>query len=116
MDVEKTIEFILAQEARAEGQMAAIRAQQAKAEGQMAAIRAQQVKAESQMAAIRKLIQAGMRMIVKQNDSIKEVRESLKEVKEDLRELAKAQKVTEIKLQTFIDSLRRGGNGGRSKN
>ncbi len=102
MDVEKTMEFILAHQARAEGQMTAIRAQQAKA--------------ESQMAAIRKLIHTGMRMIVKQNDSIKEVRESLKEVKEDLRELAKAQKVTEIKLQSFIDSLRRGGNGRRSKN
>jgi hypothetical protein len=74
MDVEKTMEFILRQQAKAEGQMAGIR----------------------------KLIQTGMRMIVKNEESIKE--------------LAAAQKVTETKLQGLIDAWRRGGNGRHSKN
>jgi hypothetical protein len=73
MDVEKTMEFILQQ----------------------------QTKAEGQMAAIRKLIQTGMRMIVKNEQLIKEV--------------AQAQKVTETNLQGLIDALRRGGNGSRPK-
>jgi hypothetical protein len=85
MDVQKTIEFILQHQAKAE----------AKAERAEA-------KAERQMAAIRKLIQTGMRMIVKNEESIKE--------------LAAAQKVTETKLQGLIDALRRGGNGRLAKN
>jgi chromosome segregation ATPase len=102
MNVEKTMEFILAQQAKAEGQMAAIR----------------------------KLIQTGMRMIVKQEESIREVKDTVrqladshKETQKELKQLAQAQKelavsqkVTEIKLQAFIDSLRRGGNGRQSKN
>jgi len=85
MDVQKTIEFILQHQAKAE----------AKAERAEA-------KAERQMAAIRKLIQTGMRMIVKNEESIKE--------------LAAAQKVTETKLLGLIDALRRGGNGRPAKN
>jgi hypothetical protein len=61
MDVQKTMEFILQQ----------------------------QVKAEGQMAAIRKLIQTGMRMIVKNE---------------------------ELKLKSLIDAWRRGGNGRHAKN
>lgn len=88
MNVERTMEFILSCQAKAEGEMAAIRAQQAKAAGEMAAIR--------------KLIRAGMKIIVKQG--------------EHLDDLAKAQKVTETKLQNFIDSLRRSRNGNHRKN
>jgi hypothetical protein len=43
-----------------------------------------------------------MRMIVKNDEQIKE--------------LAAAQKVTETKLQGLIDVLRRGGNGSHRKN
>ena len=82
---------------------------QAKAENEMAAIRQQQAKAAGEMAAIRKLIRAGMKMIVKHGEEMSEVRAAQKE-------LAKAQKVTEIKLQIFIDSLRRGRNGDHRKN
>ena len=95
MDVERTIQFILRQQANAEVQMAAMREQQVK-------IERSQAKAEVQMAAIRKLIQTGMRMIVRNEELVKE--------------LAKAQKVTEIKLQGLIDALRRGGNGNHRKN
>jgi hypothetical protein len=96
------MEFILNSQAKAEVEMAAIRQQQAKATGEMAGIRQQQAKAAGEMAAIRKLIRAGMKMIVRQG--------------EHLDELAKAQKVTEVKLQSFIESLRRGRNGNHRRN
>lgn len=86
------MESILRQQAKAEGEMAAMRQRQAESEA----------KAERQMAAIRKLIATGMRMIVKNDEQIKE--------------LAAAQKVTETKLQGLIDVLRRGGNGSHRKN
>src|SRR5579864_1636413 len=85
MDVQETMEFILRQQAKAEGEMAAMRQRQAESEA----------KAERQMTAIRKLIQTGMRMIVKNDEQIKE--------------LAAAQKVTEAELRGLIVALRRGG-------
>jgi hypothetical protein len=95
MDVQKTMEFILQQQAKAEGQMAAIR----------------------------KLIQTGMRMIVKNEELIKKNEQSIQELaaaqkvtETKLQDLAAAQKVTEIKLKGLIDAWRRGGNGRHSKN
>lgn len=101
MNVEKTMDFILRQQAAAGVEMAAIRRQQAKA--------------ETQMAAIRKLIQTGMRMIVRNEEHIKQLAESHKEVAAAQKELAKAQRVTETKLLSFIDAMRRGGNGNHRK-
>ena len=94
MDVEKTMEFILQQ--------------QAKAETQIAAMGERQAKADKQIAAILKLIQTGMRMIVKQGESIKQLTEAQKE-------LAEAQRATQVELRGLIASLRRGGNGHRPK-
>src|SRR4029077_17654570 len=99
MDVQKTMEFILRQQAKAEGEMAAMRQRQAESEA----------KAERQMAAIRKLIQTGMRMIVKNDEQIKGLAAAHKE-------LAAAQKVTEAELRGLIVALRRGGNGSHRKN
>ena len=87
MNVGRTMGFILSCQAKAEVEMAAIRAQQAKAAGEMAGIR--------------KLIRAGMKIIVRQG--------------EHLDDLAKAQKVTETKLQSFIESVRRGRNGNHRR-
>ena len=106
MDVERTMEFILQQQSKAEGQTAALR----------------------------KLVLQGMKMVIRNGEQIKELRtemsEQRKEISEqrkemvelrrevvsELKELAKAQRVTETKLQAFIDSLRRGGNGRHIKN
>jgi hypothetical protein len=99
MDVERTIEFILQQQAKAEVRQAQAEAKQAQAEA----------RAERQMAAIRKLIQTGMRMIVKNEELIKATQA-------ELRELSAAQRVTETKLQGLIDSLRRSRNGSHRKN
>ena len=99
MDVQKTMEFILRQQANAEGEMAAMRQHQAESEA----------KAERQMTAIRKLIATGMRMIVKNDEQIAKNEQQIKE-------LAAAQKVTETELRGLIVALRRGGNGSRGKN
>ena len=74
-----------------------------------------EAKGERQMAAIRKLIQVGMRMIVKNEELVKEVAAAQKETQAELRSLAAAQKVTETKLQGLIDAWRRNGNGHRPK-
>ena len=123
MNVERTIEFILQHQAKAQveiaairqmqakagTEIAAIRQMQAKAGPEMAAIRQQQAKAQGEMAAIRKLIRAGMKMLVKQGEQIHEVAAAQKD-------LAKSHKVTETKLQGLIDALRRGGNGNHRNN
>jgi hypothetical protein len=106
MDVERTIEFILQQQAKAEPRQAQAEARQAQAEARQAQAEA---KAERQMTAIRKLIQTGMRMIVKNEELVKATQA-------ELRELTAAQKVTETKLQGLIEALRRGRNGSHRKN
>ena len=88
MDVERTMEFILQRQA----------------------------KAESEMAAMRKIILAGMRMIAKQGENLNKLAVAQKDLATEVKELAKAQRTTETKLQGFIDSMRRGGNGRHSRN
>ena len=88
MDVERTMEFILQR----------------------------QSKAESEMAAMRKIILAGMRMIAKQGENLNKLAVAQKDLATEVKELAKAQRTTETKLQGFIDSMRRGGNGRHSRN
>jgi len=83
----------------------------------------QQAKAEGQMVAIRKLIQTGMRMIVKQGEQIAKHSEQIArqgehidQLRVEIQDLARTQRVTEVKLQGLIDVLRRrGGNGSRSR-
>jgi type IV secretory pathway VirB6-like protein len=105
MNVEKTMDFILQQQAKAEVQMAAMREQQARFEKQQAAFAQQQAaqhaKIDRKFAAIQKLITVGMKMMAKTDGSI--------------RQLAEAQKVTETKLQGLIDVLKRNGNGNGRK-
>jgi hypothetical protein len=88
------MEFILRQQAKAEVQMAALPEQRARYEKQHAEEHAGNRSADK---AIQKLITAGMKMSVKQGESIKQ--------------LTEAQKVTEVKLQCLIEALRRGANG-----
>jgi outer membrane PBP1 activator LpoA protein len=99
MDAERTIEFILQMQAKAETEMAEMRQHQAKAEA----------KAQREMAAIRTLIRSGVKMLARNEELVKEVAAAQKD-------LAKAQKVTETKLQAFLDSMRRGRNGNHHKN
>src|SRR5579864_6159151 len=92
MDVQETMEFILRQQAKAEGEMAAMRQHQAESEA----------KAERQMAAIRKLIATGMRMIVKNDEQIAKNEQQIAKNEQQIKELAVAQKATETELRGLI--------------
>jgi hypothetical protein len=61
-------------------------------------------KHDREIAAIRKLVQTGMKMIVR-------IEALQMETRKDLRELAAAQKRTAKDLQALINSLRAGRNG-----
>jgi len=61
-------------------------------------------KHDKQIAAIRDLVHEGMRLVV-------QTRKDFRQLSEMQRKLAAAQQRTEEKLQSFIDSLQRGGNG-----
>ena len=115
VDVERTIEFILKSQARAEIRMD---------------------KMEGRLGGISKLLQQGMRMLAKTDTTLAELAQAQKrtnarvsELAEHtdarfaevaqaqkrtdvaLAELAQAQKATEKSLKAFIDSLRHGRNG-----
>ena len=110
MDVERTIEFILRQQAKAETKAESRAEQYAARAARYEARQAQaEAKAERQMAGIRKLIQTGMPMIVKNEELVKITQA-------ELRELTAVQKVTETKLQGLIDAPRLGRNGSHRKN
>ena len=121
MDVQRTIEFILESQARAEVRMekfelrmekaearAEARAEKAdarteKAEARMeraeARVDAMEKRLDKRMDAIAKLLRQGMQMLVKTDTR--------------LAELAEAQKATERSLKALMDSLRTGRNGRR---
>ena len=90
MNVERTIEFILESQAKAEVRMAKADARMEKADARME-------KVDRRLDGISKLLQQGMRMLAKTDTK--------------LAELAQAHKATERSLKAFIDSLRQGRNG-----
>ena len=96
MDVERTIEFILEQQAKHEARLG---------------------KADDEMAAIRKLIQEGMRLLVSNQEANRETDKRIsalvtaqQESEQKIRTLAEAQTSTEKSLKAFLDS-QRGKNG-----
>ena len=115
MDIERTIQFILESQARAEVRMenadrrvensnrrmenADRRIEKAERRMEKAELRADvmEKRMDKRMDAIGKLLQQGMRMLVKTDTR--------------LAELAAAQKATDRSLKAFIDSLRSGRNG-----
>ena len=104
MDVERTIEFILQSQAKAE-------------------IRAD--KMDKRIDGITKILQQGMRMLVKTDTRladlaqsqkrtdarVAELAEAHKELAQAHTELAQAHKDTERSLKAFIDGMRHGRNG-----
>ena len=63
------------------------------------------------MDAMTKLLQQGMRMLVRTDAKLAELATSQKELADSQKELAAAQKETEQTLKAFINSLRNGRNG-----
>ncbi|MDQ6663189.1 MAG: hypothetical protein M3Z23_02215 [Acidobacteriota bacterium] len=98
MDVEKTIEFILAQ--------------QAKTEANLAAVSANQAKSEKQILAIRKLIWAGMKMIVDIGQKQELLHEEMKELHVEVKELKESQRDTDVKFKQLMDVLLKQNKNG----
>ena len=93
MDVERTIEFILDMQAKAE-----VRA--AKADERMD-------KFDRRMEAMRKMIEAGMRMLAKRDKEHAEFKKEFAESRRDwdrrIKEISDIQKKTDLKLDRLID-------------
>ena len=91
VDVEKTIEFILQQQARTEVALAQSAERHDKTE-----------------ALLRRAIRASVEEARRERVRRKELAE---ELNEEMKRLAAAQCETEASLKAFIDSMQRGGNG-----
>ena len=116
MDVERTIEFILKCQARAE-----LRAE--KADARMDRADARMDKFDKRLEGIAKLIRQGMVMLSRTHQEMAGMR---RELRQELKELHAAQRATDLKLdrlataheaterslKAFIDSMRSGRNGG----
>jgi intracellular sulfur oxidation DsrE/DsrF family protein len=79
---------------------------------------------ERQLEATRKLVENGVRFVARMAQAhraqmrdvkleMRELRTTVREVAASVKDLAKSQKITEQKLQAFIDSLRKRTNGRR---
>ena len=94
VDVERTIHFIVESQARAEIRMEKFETRMEKAENRSNAM---EKRLDRRIDAISKLLQQGMRMLVR--------------TEARLEELARAQKDTDRSLKALINSLRNGRNG-----
>jgi chromosome segregation ATPase len=136
MDVERTMEFILRSQARAETRMEKL---ESRIQNSEIRANARMDRIDRRLEGTSKLIQHGMRMLVKIETKLDEVSQAQKRTDVALAELAKsqtelakshtelaqahtelakshaelaqAQKATEKSLKAFIDSLRHGRNG-----
>jgi len=121
MNVEKTMEFILQSQARAEIRTEKAEARLEKVEARLEKSEARMDKFDKRLNSITKLVQTGMKMLVRIEKAQKEQGKRLElltikvdKLADTVEELADAQKVTEKKLQAYFDSLRNGkGKNGR---
>jgi|SRR5207249_11811923 len=133
MDVERTMEFILKSQARAETRMEKLGTRIQNAEIRA---NARMDRIDRRLDATSKLIQHGMRMLVKVETKLDELSEAQKrttvavaelarsqaelarsqaELARSHAQLAQAQKATEKSLKAFIDSLRHGRNAKNNR-
>jgi len=80
-----------------------------------ARVAAMEKRLDRRMDAITKLLQQGMRILVKNQTEIAEIRKGQRRTDNKLAELAEAQKETQRTLRAFIASLRNGRNGRWSR-
>jgi archaellum component FlaC len=108
MDVERTMQFILDSQARAEVRMDRWEERANRADGRMDRMEERanlmEERFNRRLNGITKIIQTGMKMLVR-------LEKAQAELAEAQRELAASQKVTDRQLQAFLDSLRKGKNG-----
>ncbi len=103
MDVEKTMEFILDQQAKTEALWQRNEERWKRAEVRMD-------KFDQSLIGIRKLILLGAKTLV---SSQKATKVELREIREDIRELAAAQKRTDQKFERLVELLSRRSPNGR---
>ncbi len=110
MDVEKTIEFILDQQAKTEvlRQQNEERWQRNEERWKRADVRMD--KFDRSLVGIRKLILLGAKTLV---SSQKAAKVELREIREDIRELTAAQKRTDQKFERLVELLSRRSPNGR---
>ncbi len=115
MDIERTIQFILESQAKAEIRMdrweARMERSDARIERSDARVAALEKRLDRRMDAITRLLQQGMRILVKNQSEIAELRKAQRRTDTKLAELAEAQTETQRTLRAFIASLRNGRNG-----
>ena len=97
VDAQKTIEFILDQ--------------QAKTEAALGRLAESQRHTQSNLRQTEALLKRAIRAAVKEARAERRRRQQLADAVSTARELAAAQSKTEASLAAFIDSMRRGGNG-----
>ena len=78
----------------------------------MASLKERVDRHDREIAAIRKLIQTGMRMLVKFDQNMLRIEGQQEEMRKDLRALAAAQRETDRQLQALIRSWRTGNGRG----
>src|SRR5580765_7295602 len=120
MDVERTMQFILDQQAKAE-----VRWQKSeerwrkseerwqRAEERMGGLEKRQAKFDKSLVAIRKLVLTGMKMVNQVTASQKLAQAELREIRDDIRGLTAAQKRTDEKFERLVELMSRRSPNGR---
>ncbi len=106
MDVERTMQFILDQQAKAE-----VRWQ--KSEERMGRLEKRQEKFDKSLVKVRQLIVVGMKMLNQVTASQKAAHVELREIREDIRGLTAAQKRTDAKFERLVELMSRRSPNGR---
>lgn len=121
MDVEKTIEFILDQQAKTEtlwqrNEERWMRSEERwkRAEERMERLEGRQERFDKSLEGVRKLIVMGMKTLTGVTASQKTSAAEIREIRENIRDLTAAQKRTDQKFERLVELLsRRNPNGHR---
>ena len=105
-DVERTIQFILDQQAKSEARWQRAEERMNKAEGRMD-------KFDRRLNAIAKLVQTGMKMLNRAAEEQREIRANMKQTQASIQDLAAAQKRTDQKFERLVELLSRRSPNGR---
>jgi chromosome segregation ATPase len=120
MDVERTMQFILDQQAKAEERWQKSEARWQKseerwqrAEERMGSLEKRQEKFDKSLVGVRKLIVAGMKMVSRVAASQKLAQAELREIRDDIRGLTAAQKRADEKFERLVELMSRRSPNGR---
>jgi predicted ArsR family transcriptional regulator len=112
MDVEKTIEFILDQQAKTETLWQRNEERWKRAEERMERLEGRQERFEKSLEGVRKLIVMGMKTLTGVTVSQKASTAEIRAIRENIRDLTAAQKRTDQKFERLVELLsRRNPNG-----